>query len=353
MEPRTIGPAVEHPGVVKSTRRLVAPASEFAGFCFPPEVITLAVRWYLRFGLSYRAVEELLALPPTPPPATQQRPAGWGGGGAVRVGWGFGGWDERGRTVPAVRVGPAARGVPGGSGKAGGPAASSRRCASRRRPARESRPPSSRPGRGGPGQARPTRPGVQAGLISWSDRAPPRRTYVYSNRWRCSPSLMRQAVHACGLQLLPVGRLAEGWTPARPHTGMPVRPDLAAWAARRRPLPMPQSGPPGPVETAALCSFAAPRPFSPRCGMRYAAVCAANPNWPINLIWPHRDGADSLGCRNRPVDLMGRDGSGSRQRMWVRASFGWTCRWYGTRSAPSRRRRARRRRGRVFRLAEQ
>jgi transposase-like protein len=32
-----------------------------AGFRFPPEVITLAVRWYLRFGLSYRDVEELLA----------------------------------------------------------------------------------------------------------------------------------------------------------------------------------------------------------------------------------------------------------------------------------------------------
>jgi IS6 family transposase len=29
--------------------------------CFPPEVIVLAVRWYLRFGLSYRDVEELLA----------------------------------------------------------------------------------------------------------------------------------------------------------------------------------------------------------------------------------------------------------------------------------------------------
>ena len=34
--------------------------SAFAGFCFPPEVIVLAVRWYLRFGLSYRDVEELL-----------------------------------------------------------------------------------------------------------------------------------------------------------------------------------------------------------------------------------------------------------------------------------------------------
>jgi hypothetical protein len=31
------------------------------GFCFPPDVIMLAVRWYLRFGLSYRDVKELLA----------------------------------------------------------------------------------------------------------------------------------------------------------------------------------------------------------------------------------------------------------------------------------------------------
>ena len=33
----------------------------FAGFRFPPDVILLAVRWYLRYGLSYRDVEELLA----------------------------------------------------------------------------------------------------------------------------------------------------------------------------------------------------------------------------------------------------------------------------------------------------
>jgi transposase-like protein len=33
----------------------------FAGFRFPPEVILLAVRWYLRYGLSYRDVEEVLA----------------------------------------------------------------------------------------------------------------------------------------------------------------------------------------------------------------------------------------------------------------------------------------------------
>jgi transposase-like protein len=36
------------------------PPSAFAGFRFPPEVIVVAVRWYLRFGLSYRDVEELL-----------------------------------------------------------------------------------------------------------------------------------------------------------------------------------------------------------------------------------------------------------------------------------------------------
>src|SRR5947199_7764320 len=36
------------------------PSSALCGFRFPPEVITLAVRWYLRFGLSYRDVEELL-----------------------------------------------------------------------------------------------------------------------------------------------------------------------------------------------------------------------------------------------------------------------------------------------------
>jgi DDE domain len=45
----------------RSRRHLRAPKSAFAGFRFPPEVITLAVRWYLRFGLSYRDVEELLA----------------------------------------------------------------------------------------------------------------------------------------------------------------------------------------------------------------------------------------------------------------------------------------------------
>jgi transposase-like protein len=39
-------------------RPTIPPQSAFAGF--RPEVIVLAVRWYLRFGLSYRDVEELL-----------------------------------------------------------------------------------------------------------------------------------------------------------------------------------------------------------------------------------------------------------------------------------------------------
>jgi len=37
------------------------PRSAFAGFRFPAEVIVVAVRSYLRYGLSYRDVEELLA----------------------------------------------------------------------------------------------------------------------------------------------------------------------------------------------------------------------------------------------------------------------------------------------------
>jgi len=39
----------------------VPPMSAFAGYRFPPEVIVVAVRWYLRFNLSYRDLEELLA----------------------------------------------------------------------------------------------------------------------------------------------------------------------------------------------------------------------------------------------------------------------------------------------------
>ena len=43
-------------------RRTVTNANvySFIGFRFPRDVILLAVRWYLRYGLSYRDVEELL-----------------------------------------------------------------------------------------------------------------------------------------------------------------------------------------------------------------------------------------------------------------------------------------------------
>ena len=42
------------------SRQSIPPRSAFVGFRFPFDVIVLAVRWYLRFGLSYRDVEELL-----------------------------------------------------------------------------------------------------------------------------------------------------------------------------------------------------------------------------------------------------------------------------------------------------
>ena len=45
----------------RRSRRMSASRSSFAGFRFPPDVITVTVRWYLRYGLSYRDVEELLA----------------------------------------------------------------------------------------------------------------------------------------------------------------------------------------------------------------------------------------------------------------------------------------------------
>ena len=44
----------------RPSRQWIPPRSTFAGFRFPPDVIVIAVRWHLRFGLSYRDVEELL-----------------------------------------------------------------------------------------------------------------------------------------------------------------------------------------------------------------------------------------------------------------------------------------------------
>jgi transposase-like protein len=42
------------------TRPWSPPTSAFAGFRFPPEVIILPVRSYLRFNPSYRDIEEML-----------------------------------------------------------------------------------------------------------------------------------------------------------------------------------------------------------------------------------------------------------------------------------------------------
>jgi transposase-like protein len=61
LHPRRPRPGSETAGMRTRRPRPAAPQSTFAGFRFPPDVIVLAVRWYLRFGLSYRDVEELLA----------------------------------------------------------------------------------------------------------------------------------------------------------------------------------------------------------------------------------------------------------------------------------------------------
>jgi IS6 family transposase len=61
---KNLGGTVALAGRMWRETDLVTPpraTSVFAGFRFPPEVISLAVRWYLRYGLSYCDVEELLA----------------------------------------------------------------------------------------------------------------------------------------------------------------------------------------------------------------------------------------------------------------------------------------------------
>jgi IS6 family transposase len=61
---RVVIPGGERGGMMSHrSRACPVPAvagSAFAGFRFSPEIIALAVGWYLRFGLSYRDVEELL-----------------------------------------------------------------------------------------------------------------------------------------------------------------------------------------------------------------------------------------------------------------------------------------------------
>jgi hypothetical protein len=57
-----VTPSSSETGAMRTRRPRPAPIprAAFVGFQFPPEVIVVAVRWYLRFGLSYRDVEELL-----------------------------------------------------------------------------------------------------------------------------------------------------------------------------------------------------------------------------------------------------------------------------------------------------
>ena len=51
------GPASQTGAVIRSNVTSCTPA----GYRFPRQVIAVAVRWYLRYGLSYRDVEELPA----------------------------------------------------------------------------------------------------------------------------------------------------------------------------------------------------------------------------------------------------------------------------------------------------
>ncbi len=54
-------------------RRWLSSKSAFAGFRFPPDVIVVAVRWYLRFSLSYRDIGELLVIRGSPLPSPNSR----------------------------------------------------------------------------------------------------------------------------------------------------------------------------------------------------------------------------------------------------------------------------------------
>jgi transposase-like protein len=59
-------------------RRAAIPRSAFAGFGFPPDVIVLAVRWYLRYGLSYRDLEVITGRAPADPLVLEELlPAAW------------------------------------------------------------------------------------------------------------------------------------------------------------------------------------------------------------------------------------------------------------------------------------
>lgn len=92
------------------TRRWLWPTSAFAGFRFLPEVIVVAVRWYLRFCLSHRHVEELLVERGIE--VHQVGPLRWGSVDA------FNSSSFRGQIARASSVNAAATRVPGGASMA-------------------------------------------------------------------------------------------------------------------------------------------------------------------------------------------------------------------------------------------
>jgi hypothetical protein len=84
---------------MKRNRRLRPPfqdPSAFAGFRFPPAVILLAVRWYLRYGLSYRDLDEtrhrarLRLKPELSGPRPRREPVTHLGHPAPGWGWSYG-----------------------------------------------------------------------------------------------------------------------------------------------------------------------------------------------------------------------------------------------------------------------
>jgi hypothetical protein len=80
--------------------RVPAPKSGFASSCFPPEGIMVAVRWYLRYGLSYRDVEELLAERGNRRQPHDDLPVDYADCGGERAGQ----WDGVGPVVGIIRA---------------------------------------------------------------------------------------------------------------------------------------------------------------------------------------------------------------------------------------------------------
>ena len=303
--PRTIGPRSTLE-VVRSTCRATAARSGFAGFRFPPEIITLAVRWYLRFGLSYRDVEELLAergievdhvtvyrwvrrftplfveaarpcrhtpgdrwlrrrdvcegQRPVASPVPGGRPVRPGAGAAQRQGRPEGGEAGSPDVPPAPRVQPAAR-VPAGGGQGahpgrgpaqglGGedqhrPRSRPRRDRARRPAGREHGPASRAETRPKPGRGVPAEPGPGEG------RAEPVHPPLLLGP--ASPPHHRQSVRVRGHR--------RDGDPRLHQRGMPrVRPHRARQPREPSGVPVPGVWPPQPRRHARGSQHPGPRP---------------------------------------------------------------------------------------------